>query len=133
MIKENLVAERIAIETYRDMIRYFAEKDPDDARPAREDPRQGRRARQRHARPSRRPRGQADAGALRVENPVGFLVFFAGASTLKLAVLLEQMLVLALVVMVAIERGAERSGVAACRGGARAARHRGSFASQMLP
>src|SRR5262249_46695539 len=28
MIKENLVAERIAIETYRDMIRYFAEKDP---------------------------------------------------------------------------------------------------------
>jgi bacterioferritin len=28
MIKENLVAERIAIETYRDLIRYFAEKDP---------------------------------------------------------------------------------------------------------
>jgi bacterioferritin len=28
MIKENLVAERIAVETYRDMIRYFAEKDP---------------------------------------------------------------------------------------------------------
>jgi bacterioferritin len=28
MIKENLVAERIVIETYRDMIRYFAEKDP---------------------------------------------------------------------------------------------------------
>jgi bacterioferritin len=28
MIKENLVAERIAIETYRDMIRYFSEKDP---------------------------------------------------------------------------------------------------------
>jgi bacterioferritin len=28
MIKENLVAERIAIETYRDMARYFAEKDP---------------------------------------------------------------------------------------------------------
>jgi bacterioferritin len=28
MIKENLVAERIAIETYRDMVRYFAEKDP---------------------------------------------------------------------------------------------------------
>jgi bacterioferritin len=28
MIKENLVAERIAIETYRDMIRYFADKDP---------------------------------------------------------------------------------------------------------
>jgi bacterioferritin len=28
MIRENLVAERIAIETYRDMIRYFADKDP---------------------------------------------------------------------------------------------------------
>ena len=27
MIKEDLVAERIAIETYRDMIRYFAERD----------------------------------------------------------------------------------------------------------
>ena len=28
MIKENLVAERVAIETYRDMVRYFADKDP---------------------------------------------------------------------------------------------------------
>ena len=28
MIKENLVAERVAVETYRDMIRYFADKDP---------------------------------------------------------------------------------------------------------
>jgi bacterioferritin len=28
MIRENLVAERIAIETYRDMIRYFAQHDP---------------------------------------------------------------------------------------------------------
>lgn len=28
MIKENLIAERIAVETYRDMIRYFAENDP---------------------------------------------------------------------------------------------------------
>lgn len=28
MIKENLVAERIAVETYRDMVRYFADKDP---------------------------------------------------------------------------------------------------------
>jgi bacterioferritin len=28
MIKENLVAERIAIETYREMVRYFSEKDP---------------------------------------------------------------------------------------------------------
>lgn len=27
MIKENLVAERIAIETYREMVRYFGEKD----------------------------------------------------------------------------------------------------------
>jgi bacterioferritin len=28
MIKENLVAERIAVEHYRDLIRYFGEKDP---------------------------------------------------------------------------------------------------------
>ena len=28
MIKENLIAERIVIEIYRDLIRYFAEKDP---------------------------------------------------------------------------------------------------------
>jgi bacterioferritin len=28
MIKEDLVAERVAIETYRDMVRYFADKDP---------------------------------------------------------------------------------------------------------
>jgi bacterioferritin len=28
MIKENLVAERIAVETYRDLVRYFGEKDP---------------------------------------------------------------------------------------------------------
>ena len=28
MIKENLVAERIAIETYRDMVRYFGDRDP---------------------------------------------------------------------------------------------------------
>jgi bacterioferritin len=28
MIKENLVAERIAIETYRDMVRFFGDKDP---------------------------------------------------------------------------------------------------------
>ena len=28
MIEENLVAERIAIETYREMIRYFADHDP---------------------------------------------------------------------------------------------------------
>ncbi|WP_338864945.1 ferritin-like domain-containing protein [Myxococcus stipitatus] len=28
MIRENLVAERIAIETYRDMIRFFADRDP---------------------------------------------------------------------------------------------------------
>src|SRR5262249_48930436 len=28
MIKENLVAERIAIQTYREMIRYFGDKDP---------------------------------------------------------------------------------------------------------
>ena len=28
MIKENLIAERVAIEIYRDLIRYFADKDP---------------------------------------------------------------------------------------------------------
>jgi bacterioferritin len=28
MIKENLVAERVAIETYREMVRYFGDKDP---------------------------------------------------------------------------------------------------------
>jgi bacterioferritin len=28
MIKENLIAERIAVEHYRDLIRFFAEKDP---------------------------------------------------------------------------------------------------------
>ena len=28
MIRENLVAERIAIEHYRDLIRYFGDKDP---------------------------------------------------------------------------------------------------------
>ena len=28
MIKEDLVAERIAIETYRDMVRYFGDNDP---------------------------------------------------------------------------------------------------------
>jgi bacterioferritin len=28
MIKENLVAERVAIQTYRDMVRYFGAKDP---------------------------------------------------------------------------------------------------------
>ena len=28
MITENLIAERIAIETYRDMVRYFGDKDP---------------------------------------------------------------------------------------------------------
>ena len=28
LIKENLVAERIAIETYREMMRYLGEKDP---------------------------------------------------------------------------------------------------------
>jgi len=28
MIKEDLIAERIAVETYREMVRYFGEKDP---------------------------------------------------------------------------------------------------------
>jgi bacterioferritin len=28
MIKEDLIAERIAVETYREMVRYFGDKDP---------------------------------------------------------------------------------------------------------
>jgi bacterioferritin len=28
MIKENLIAERIAVEHYRELVRYFAENDP---------------------------------------------------------------------------------------------------------
>jgi len=32
MLKEDLIAERIAIETYREMIRYFGEKDPTSRR-----------------------------------------------------------------------------------------------------
>jgi bacterioferritin len=28
MIMENLIAERIAVETYRDMVRHFGDKDP---------------------------------------------------------------------------------------------------------
>lgn len=32
MLREDLIAERIAIETYRDMIRYFGEKDPTSRR-----------------------------------------------------------------------------------------------------
>jgi bacterioferritin len=28
MIKENLVAERIAVEHYRDLVRFFSDKDP---------------------------------------------------------------------------------------------------------
>ncbi len=32
MIKENLVAERIAIQTYREMVQYFGEKDPTSRR-----------------------------------------------------------------------------------------------------
>jgi bacterioferritin len=28
MVRENLIAERIAIETYRDLIHFFGEKDP---------------------------------------------------------------------------------------------------------
>jgi len=32
MLKEDLIAERIAIETYREMVRYFGEKDPTSRR-----------------------------------------------------------------------------------------------------
>jgi hypothetical protein len=41
---------------------------------------------------------------------IGFLVFFAGASTLKLAVLVEQMLMVALVVLVARKPGTMQQG-----------------------
>ena len=44
MIKEDLVAERIAIDSYRDMINYFGNEDPTTRRLMEEDSRHGRRA-----------------------------------------------------------------------------------------
>ncbi len=61
MIKENLIAERIAIEHYRELVRFFGDKDPDHARHDGRHPGGGRRARQRHARPAGRARRQAAA------------------------------------------------------------------------
>jgi hypothetical protein len=46
-------------------------------------------------------RGRSAAIWLYPVSQIGFLVFFAGASTLKLAVLIEQMLVFALVITLA--------------------------------
>ncbi len=54
MIKENLVAERIACEHYRELIRYFADRDPSTPRHDGNHLEQGRRARRRHARPAGR-------------------------------------------------------------------------------
>ena len=56
MIKENLIAERIAVEHYRDLDPLLRRERSDDARDARRDPRARGRARQRHARPARRAR-----------------------------------------------------------------------------
>ena len=53
MIKENLIAERIAVDHYRELIRYFGNDDP-GTRAMLEGILRGGRARQRHARPSGR-------------------------------------------------------------------------------
>jgi len=81
MIKENLVAERIAVETYREMIRYFAEKRSDDAVIMERVLAQGREHANDHARSSRRPRGPADARALTGRRGSG-LPFSNGAERL---------------------------------------------------
>lgn len=49
MIKENLVAERVAIETYREMVRYFGDKDFHDPHDAGAHSGAGGRACERHA------------------------------------------------------------------------------------
>ncbi|MEJ0041465.1 MAG: ferritin-like domain-containing protein [Rhizomicrobium sp.] len=64
MIKENLIAERIAVDHYPRADPLFRQRrsrhqDDDPAHPA-----QGRRACRRHARPADRPPGQADAGQI---------------------------------------------------------------------
>ncbi len=66
MIKENLVAERIACEHYRELIRYFADKDPTTRVMMEAHSHQRRRARQRHARSARRARRQTYAEEPRV-------------------------------------------------------------------
>ena len=53
MIKENLIAERIAVDHYRELIRFFGDRDPATRVDARRYPSQGRRTCQRHARSSR--------------------------------------------------------------------------------
>ena len=59
MIKENLIAERIAVEHYRELIRYFGDKDPTTRVMLEGILAQGGRARQRHARPAGRARRHA--------------------------------------------------------------------------
>ena len=48
MLKEDLIAERIAIDTYREIIQYLGNNDPTYAPHARSHPRQGGRARRGH-------------------------------------------------------------------------------------
>ena len=57
MIKENLIAERIACEHYRELIRYFGDKDPTTRVMMEKILGKRRRARQRHARPAGGPPG----------------------------------------------------------------------------
>ena len=61
MIKEDLVAERVAIETYRDMVRYFGERDPTTRVLLEKILAQEEEHGERHARPARDARGPADA------------------------------------------------------------------------
>ena len=61
-IKENLVAERIAIDSYREMIQFVGDSDPDDAPHAGGDPRDRGRARRRPRRPAAAGQGAAAVG-----------------------------------------------------------------------
>ena len=49
MIKENLIAERIAVDHYRELIRYFGNDDPGTKSMMRGDPAGRRRTCRRHA------------------------------------------------------------------------------------
>ncbi len=77
MIREDLVAERIAIESYKEMIAFVGEDGPDDAPPVRVDPRPGGGARG-------RPRGSPEV-VRRGEGPEGMTVGRTGASRPPLA------------------------------------------------
>ncbi len=56
MVTENLIAERIAIDSYREIITYLGNDDPTTRRIFRGNPGPGRRTRGRHGRHPRRPR-----------------------------------------------------------------------------